>query len=265
MKNLNTIFKKPLTWIICGFVAIIGLSVFMVLQCTRPPASSAWFDGQGENDAYEFPITPKKTPEKWKTFQSHQEMIDAIQIPGHQLKDMSTEGVIESCINYPLYGNMMLHDSFLMGFRIQLNNFNGLQELYKREDSATKLIKIFESINLKKLKKTENSSLRYRYICFMIAQDEIISQLSHEQKMKLLSTITSQNKEIIEKHSDVFSQHSPIFIKFNLYRTLYSEFNELYYSNACIYQFINTGMWMGISNEEFEELMNQINEIVGDK
>ena len=60
-------------------------------------------------DLYDFPIKPGT--EEWKAMVSHDEMLKACQVPELVLQKMSTEGLVETVLNYPLYGDMKAHNS----------------------------------------------------------------------------------------------------------------------------------------------------------
>lgn len=118
---------------------IAGASLLSISLCIGALATNAmnikkWFQSDIPTDAYEFPITPTETPEKWKEFQTYQEMVDACQIPEDTLKTMTTEGLIETCLSYPLMGNMLLNNSTYEGFKKQVSEFNGLQEFLTRKN-----------------------------------------------------------------------------------------------------------------------------------
>ena len=254
---MKKILKCPLVWIVCSFV-IIGLSVFVVLHLTQ---STTWFDGQGQNDAYEFPITPAGNPDKWKEFQTYQEMLDACQIPEKKLKVMTTEGLIETCINYPMALNFMLSDSFVLGYNSVCENFNGLQELYARNDCVEKILDFFNSINIKNLKDVKNASLIYRFCCMLCSQDNIISRLDSEQQNKLINTLDLHIKDIRKNYKDFYSENAPLFAKFKILKIKYQEFNKLLKDNLYLKYFSETGVWGGITIEDKEDLLRQINNI----
>lgn len=47
-----------------------------------------------------YPVMPGT--EQWKAFQSHQEMLEACQIPKSVLQSISTERLLQLCLDYPL-------------------------------------------------------------------------------------------------------------------------------------------------------------------
>ena len=109
-----------------------------------------WY--RSTDDAYQYPISPYTTPDIWKTYTTVMQKWEAIQIPTDILHSMSTAGLIESCINCPFYAyyiNFM--DNYYTGIKIVEDQFNGLQELYKREDAAIEFVKFYQTVNVEKL------------------------------------------------------------------------------------------------------------------
>ena len=255
--RMKILFKKHFLWVICGVIIISGLTLLIALYFN---SSSVWFEGQGKNDAYEFPITPIKTPEKWKEFQTHQEMLDACQIPDEMLKNISTEGLIETCINYPMSLDFMLYDSFQMGFDTVYDNFNGLQELYQRQDCIEKLIDFFVSINLNKLKRIEKPTLIYRFSCMLISRDDVISKINDEQQDLLIDAVNIQIKIIEEKYKDFYSENAPLCLKFRILRKKHPEFHNLCQTNKILENFIETGNWGTITIADKDKLLMHIND-----
>lgn len=256
MKNFGTILKTPLKWIICSIVIILGLSIFFILQYNKASDSYAWFNGQGENDAYVFPEYKGKKPMEWN------DIIKFNQIPEETLKSMATEGLIETCINYPLFatGIIISSESLYAGFQKTCQDFNGLKELYQRKDAPTKLVDMFTSIDLKKLQHTKSPAFLYKYICYMIAKDEIILNICSDDIEQLIKALKSQEK-FINKNVVKFSQYDPLFVKFRIYKRLYPQFNNLYESNFKLQAFVDTGVWINITENECELLMKQVDTI----
>jgi hypothetical protein len=195
--------KKAVIFI-CGAVIAGGLIVYAGFRYAQQTEASGWLFTQWETDAYVFPVTPADTPEIWAGFQSHQEMTEVCQIPYYILETISTEGLIQTCLNYPMLANVLFTDSVESGFRGQRARFNGLYELSAREDAAYELLRIFLLIDPGALKTIDNSSdsLQYRYFCFILAQDEIITQLAPEQKRLLIRAVRRHERSVPAVYSD---------------------------------------------------------------
>ena len=70
-------------------------------------------------------------PEIWKTFQTLEEMQSACQIPDDVLSNLSTEELVQICMDYPLFGNFSAYNDELVGIKKVMDGFNGFTELKK--------------------------------------------------------------------------------------------------------------------------------------
>lgn len=87
-------------------------------------------------------------PEIWKTFQPLEEMQSACQIPDDVLPNLSTEELVQICMDYPLFGNFSAYNDELVGIKKVMDGFNGFTELKKRIDAAEKLLDLYENVNV---------------------------------------------------------------------------------------------------------------------
>lgn len=87
-------------------------------------------------------------PEIWKTFQTLEEMQSACQIPDDVLPNLSTEELVQICMDYPLFGNFSAYNDELVGIKKVMDGFNGFTELKKRTDAAEKLLDLYENVNV---------------------------------------------------------------------------------------------------------------------
>ena len=187
--------------IIC---AIIISLVFSLASCNNSGTdNTTWFAGQGEYDAY--------------IFRQKEELVElepkdrgaALQIPENILGDISTAGLAETCINYPMFADMIFYDTLEIGFDRIKRQFNGLRELYLRTDVADVLVSIFISVDLDNLDRLdEYPTLKWQYICIMLYQESVISSLTEEQKKVLLKTISKQKKLINSKYDDHYGLYN---------------------------------------------------------
>lgn len=90
-----------------------------------------------KTDAYNFPVKPGTA--QWKAFSSHIDMVEACQIPDSILHNMSTAGLVETVLNYPLSIDMHAYDNLQIGFDAVSAQFNGIPELLRRVDAGTEL------------------------------------------------------------------------------------------------------------------------------
>ena len=85
-------------------------------------------------DAYDYPIKPGMA--EWEKLNSSDEMDSVLQIPEAILHSISTEGLIETVLNYPMFGNLYFIDDYQQSFDLLEENFNGFQELLNRTDAG---------------------------------------------------------------------------------------------------------------------------------
>lgn len=148
------------------------------------------------SDTYEYPIVPGT--DEWKDLKSLTEKVQACQIPSNKLKSISTEGLLETLLTYPLildYGAFnMQQDGFE---RIKSEN-NGFSELYGRTDFINV---ITERYKLMSLNCDQNYyppfiggietpiQISFQTIEFFILQDELLNEINSNQRIKILETV----------------------------------------------------------------------------
>ncbi len=153
---------------------------------------------QQNNKGYDYPIKPGT--QQWKALSSHIEMQNACQIPISILKSFTTNSLIETVLNYPLYGDIFAFDKLQEGFESVTSGFNGLQELLKREDRGTKLLEKYSDLNPAKIDQTwaleEKGAYaaKFYYLEILLAQNSILTSIKREQRILLLHTCIEKAK-----------------------------------------------------------------------
>ena len=71
-------------------------------------ACSSKANNSAITDAYEYPVKPGT--DAWRAFTTHEEMLKACQIPESTLHAMSTEGLVETVLNYPLFNDVLAYE-----------------------------------------------------------------------------------------------------------------------------------------------------------
>ncbi len=179
---------------------IINLGVFVLCFAVSIMA-------QGNSSAYDYPVKPG-TPE-WKALKSHKEMQEVCQIPGTVLRNITTSDLIQTCLNYPLYGDIIACDHTQEGFKQVKAGFNGLQELLVREDAGVNLIEKYRKMdpgafdhNWTLIKKGEYASKIYN-IEILLAQDAIITSLNKNDRILLMRN-SLQKVQTKSEYPEVF-------------------------------------------------------------
>lgn len=148
---------------------------------------------------FSYSITPTKTPDVWKSLQTHDEMVKACKIPDEILKQMTTPQLLKVCIDYPLFADMFTFNSIEAGFTSVSRSFNGLQELLSRKDFATEMVKYYQNMNLEEFKnETYLQYFKLRYICVLLSQKQTLQSLSPAEYEIIVST----SRNILDKISN---------------------------------------------------------------
>lgn len=190
-----------LTCLVIGLVALAA--------CSRGGADST------ATDVYDFPMKPG-TP-AWEALNSHDEMLKVCQIPEETLRRMSTEGLVETVLNYPLYGDMLAYFDLQEGFDSVARSFSGLSELLKRKDAGSVLLTKYRMMDPGAINQTwtldqqGQYDARFTYIEMLLAQEAILAKLTATQQRDLLAEALrkSQSKQ----------RHAEIYGHFGLERT----------------------------------------------
>lgn len=145
---------------------------------------------QNRTTPYKFPVQPGTA--EWKKLQSRTEMATVTTIPADILKDLTTEALAKTCLQFPLFKDLYFFDNIQQGFDGLKKSFNGFTELLQRKDAGVELYKIYVSMNpdgLTGLKSdTEKGEYTFQFVQIemILAQDEIITSLSADVKDRLL-------------------------------------------------------------------------------
>ena len=141
------------------------------------------------SDQYMFPVRPGM-PE-WAEFTSGQEKTNALQVPEDILKNMSSNGLVETCFDYPLLVTMMAVDTIQYGLEKQMEEFNGFHELMTREDAGRIMLARFKQTNVECIPKGDeiivgNYTLFFVYTGMIQAQSVFLEQLAPSELRELL-------------------------------------------------------------------------------
>lgn len=151
-------------------------------------------------------------PERWRQFETLEEMMEACQLPQQMLDTISTEGLIKLCYDYPLHSIYLAYNNQSEGINVITSNFNGFDELKNRPDAAEKLIYFYDNLYLPVyLSASSNENdftiLKLNYIENILASNLLPEIQSLENKEKLGQAI---QKKIQLKRSapEIYSTYS---------------------------------------------------------
>jgi hypothetical protein len=166
---------------------------------------------QKANDVYDFPV--KRGTDQWHALKSYQDKRDACTLPESLLSTISTKGLIETYLNYPLLGDLMVFNTPQEGIQKLQENFNGVRELLKRKDVATLLLEKYTSMNpaaaamQASLEKKGEYSFRIMAIEILLAQENILASLDTRNK-KVLLNLAKEKLDAKKNNQEVYGSLS---------------------------------------------------------
>lgn len=176
-----------------GILAIV-LSVVIINSTMTISARAA---ENTQCTGFEYSLQPGM--EEWGQL-NHGERVLASQIPEEVLKQMPTAELVSAVLSYPCFLDMIFYNTYQEGFEVVRDNFNGLQELLKREDSGEYLVEAYKNIDLYQIfsigdeDEKFDESLELLYLETILAQPEVIETLS-EEGLSELEILVDNNYE----------------------------------------------------------------------
>ncbi len=182
-------------FIVFKLVVLLFASLALA-ACEKEDHSCRPYTAPVPRDTYVFPVQPG-TP-AWARLMTGAEMVAACQVPATTLNSMSTEGLIATCLDYPLLFDMTMANSLQRGARGVMSNFNGFGELHQRPSAAALLLDRYQRMRAGCLPKADQQgeySFTFSYVEMIVAQEEYLNQLSSAQRRILL-------QETLTKYAD---------------------------------------------------------------
>jgi len=242
-----------LSLIIMSFVTLVGISVWIAR------ADGDWFPSRWGMDAYEYPVQPGTA--NWKAFDTHDEMVASVQIPEKTLKEMSTDGLVRTTLQYPLYLDVLAFNSFQQGMEKITADFNGLQELLDRPDAGKSLLSLYAQMDPAETSKYP--TLDFIKVETLLAQRKILATLSIDERVDLLKVC---REKIISKQQnpDVYSFiqcQSIAWVAGRILEMDSAEFRNMSDESEVIQHFLETGQ-IAPGQEDLETIVDKLEEVV---
>lgn len=138
---------------------LIIIFLFLSLGSVKAQKESLW-------QTY-FPTNPSQ--EKWKEIATHKGMTEVLNLKEIFLEKIPTSELFEIYLQYPLLLDIWAFNNLQTGFISVKENFNGLQELLKRND--------LKEIAIDKYSKSlsRKDTFEIHFIQLLLSQEEIIS------------------------------------------------------------------------------------------
>lgn len=153
------------------------------------------------------------TSETLKTKKTNGEIVAALQIPEDILKQMPTATLVKTCLNYPLVPDFVLYNTSQKGIDALIAQFNGLQELMKRKDAGTELLKIYCTTYPQDFDASLPSAriggftMKISFLELLLGQEVILEKLTDEQRLELID-LSLRKLETKSNYPDIYGQIS---------------------------------------------------------
>lgn len=153
---------------------------------------------------WDYPVKPGS--KEWQQLTTQELKVRACQIPDELLSQISTKDLVELCLNYPLLMNVTFFSTFESGLKSFIRDFNGINELFRRNESAQLLKDKFIKVSVKNLDpnwtilQQGNYAYDLMFIELILSQKEILRQLSKDElKLLLINSVQkySDKKDLL--------------------------------------------------------------------
>lgn len=158
---------------------------------------------------YSFPLKPGDTEWDFSRY-TVAEIKEKLQLPDVLLRSMMTYDLIETCLDYPYYMDFFFSDEMQYGVEFERMEFNGLDELLKREGLAKAMLKKYEiKMQTAEVMKTQEPlvigaySNRFLFFKMLLAQDEVLNQMNHTQLRQLIK-LSMKADEMVARLPDLY-------------------------------------------------------------
>ena len=128
--------------------------LFVAISCGEQSPSVALESTTGGRNQITKSVSQKEYsfPEiDWGQFETHFQKVEACTIPDSILCRLSTRGLVDACVNYPLLFDAFAYSSPVIGLKALYRQFNGLRELNGRTDKVSATFEFIESVDLREV------------------------------------------------------------------------------------------------------------------
>ncbi|WKN44308.1 hypothetical protein [Tunicatimonas pelagia] len=120
-------------------------TIFLSCQEEEVVPDCVLYEPPADLDTYIYPVLPG-TPE-WVAIQTGAEKYAVTQVPDSVLQIISTEGLLETWLTYPLLENVLAWTTLQQGIDSVGEIFGGLQELQQRPDAGKVMLQRYKQMS----------------------------------------------------------------------------------------------------------------------
>ena len=158
--------------------------------------------------AFAYPF--KQGDAKWKSFESVKDRIIALQIPDTIIAKIPTDQLLDLCLDFPYLTDMYAFDDFQTGFKYMISEYNGFDELLKRENVVNVLLEKYSKIEVAVpflSKATDIEKGNFSFKCDLLVK--LIRLIKERialttQTRDCFIAQTNRNAEVIIRHPELY-------------------------------------------------------------
>jgi hypothetical protein len=184
-----------------GCLALLGgvaLGASDSVSAARTPLTheDKWFHSDGVTDYYTYFSSPA-AERAWLGMETTKERLEAVEIPADVLGGMSTRGLAETVLNYPLQVNLWVYDTPAAAIRAVSEQFNGIAALTARKDGPVTLLGIYANTPVARVVAGSDSPmLEFTTLQYLLAGDAVLERLGSEGRRELIQAGLERYQEI---------------------------------------------------------------------
>lgn len=248
-----------------GLVATLALAAM-----TAPTASGAnsppdhWYTSQ-DGGAHQFLLTPQSDPEAWEAAADDTAaLIEALQVPAGELREMSTSALLETVLDFPFLVNYVAFNTPQQGVDAVRDQLNVLDEFLNRADAAETLLSLYERSDLERIAITEDSStIQIEFLELLLAQPVILDSLGEEGRERAVDAILERSvlKQTLFE-SDFYGESASTLVTMRALALDSDAFANLAETTEGLSEYLETGLsgelpdeaWRAVRQEVTDEL-----------
>lgn len=163
-----------------------------------------------QESKWDYPVKPGS--QEWAQLITQDMKVQACQIPVEILQKISSEDLVALCLSYPLFINTTVFPTFQKGMDDLRNDFNGINELFRRAESSKLLSAKYIKLSVKNLDpnwtilQKGKHAYDLMFLELVLSQKEILKQLSkNELKLLLNNSVQKYNdkKDLLNIYGEI--------------------------------------------------------------
>lgn len=208
-------------------------------------------------------------PTEWAEFEMGEEMYKACLIPSDQLKEMCTDGILESWLTYPLRLNVIAWRTPQQGIDEVEKEFNGLREFYTRSDAGRVAFNRYKNLDPTAYDVSAPSviqgqlAITVAVLELTIAQESVLKAMSSQERIRLVKE--ALRKRIAKENDPLYTPLANAYDVLIMARVMMLEefptFGDIVSNDFQIQHFVKSGEYLFTSSDP--QPSRDLNTIVG--